>query len=59
MEFSDTLEPFTKVWITALWINPRLQAGPACTPVATNLGTWLVQNVAAPTGDVSASLKAA
>lgn len=47
VEFPLDAEPFSKVWITAQYYNPRSQTGPATTPVSTNLGTWLVQNVQA------------
>lgn len=29
----DTVAPSTEVWFTALWVNPKLQPGPACAPV--------------------------
>lgn len=31
----DTVEPGSKVWITAFWFNPRKQSGPGATPVYT------------------------
>ena len=45
--FNSNVQPFAKVWLTAAWVNPRQQAGVAGTPVSTNLGTWMVQNVPA------------
>ena len=33
--FPTTLEPGTKVWLTAFWYNPRGESGPACAPVST------------------------
>lgn len=30
-------EPGTKVWVTAVWLNPRLQRGPAASPVCTSI----------------------
>ncbi len=35
--FPGSLEPGTKVWITAAWVNPTLQTGPACTPRSTQI----------------------
>jgi hypothetical protein len=37
VDFPPTIAPGTKVWLTAFWINPRLQSGPATTPVDTYL----------------------
>lgn len=37
VEFDHTLAPGTKVYLTAFWFNPRLQSGPACTPVPTQI----------------------
>jgi len=31
----ESVEPGTKIWITAFWFNPRAQSGPAATPVWT------------------------
>lgn len=31
--FPESVAPGTPVWVTALWINPTLQPGPACAPV--------------------------
>ena len=36
--FPNTLEPGAKVWLTALWFNGRMQLGPACAAVGTNIG---------------------
>lgn len=47
VEFPLSAEPFSKVWITAQYYNPRGETGVCCTPISTNLGTWLVQSVAA------------
>jgi hypothetical protein len=35
--FPPATAPGAKVWFTAFWFNPRLQAGPAATPVSTNI----------------------
>ena len=35
VEFPATVEPGAKVWITAYWLNPRSESGPAATPVNT------------------------
>ncbi|MBB6429739.1 hypothetical protein [Algisphaera agarilytica] len=32
------VQPGTKVWVTALWVNPTEQPGPACAPVQTRIG---------------------
>ena len=45
VEFPISAEPFSKVWITAQYYNPRGETGACCTPISTNLGTWLVQSV--------------
>jgi len=37
VEFDHGLTPGTKIWLTAFWFNPRLQSGPACAPVATQI----------------------
>jgi hypothetical protein len=34
----DSVAAGSKVWLTAQWINPRGQAGVACTPVQTGVG---------------------
>jgi hypothetical protein len=36
--FPADLPPGTEVWLTARWLNPRLQPGPAARPVSTHLG---------------------
>lgn len=36
--FEPEVQPGTKVWITALWVNPTGQPGPACAPVQTRVG---------------------
>jgi hypothetical protein len=35
--FPATVTPGSKVWFTAFFFNPRLQNGPAATPVSTNI----------------------
>jgi hypothetical protein len=35
--FPNQLTPGTKVWLTAFWFNPRLESGPACAPVGTQI----------------------
>ena len=52
-------EPFSKVWITGQFANPRQQTGVASTPVSTNLGTWMVQAVEAEQPQTNSRLKAA
>ena len=37
VDFPITLPAGTRVWFTAYWFNPRLQAGPACNPVGANV----------------------
>jgi len=37
IHFPTATPPGAKVWLTACWINPRLQSGPFCTPVGVNL----------------------
>jgi hypothetical protein len=37
VNFDNSLEPGTKVWLTAFWFNGRKQSGPACAPVGVNL----------------------
>ncbi|MEM1444651.1 MAG: hypothetical protein AAGF84_01220 [Planctomycetota bacterium] len=36
--FEPEVLPGTKVWVTALWVNPTGQPGPACAPVQTRVG---------------------
>ncbi len=36
--FEDSVAPGTKVWVTALWVNPTDQPGPACAPQQTRIG---------------------
>jgi len=35
--FPETVAPGTQVWVTALWVNPTDQPGPACAPVKTHI----------------------
>lgn len=35
--FAETATPGTEVWVTALWVNPTDQPGPACAPVKTHI----------------------
>lgn len=37
VEFDAAVASGAMVWICAFWFNPRLQSGPACAPVSTNL----------------------
>jgi hypothetical protein len=37
VEFPATVQPGTKVWLTAFWFNTKSQSGPACAPVGTYL----------------------
>jgi hypothetical protein len=37
VQFPSTVEPGTKCWITAMWMNARGQFSPACDPVQTYL----------------------
>jgi hypothetical protein len=42
--FDNTLAPGTRVFVTAFFFNNKMQSGPACPPVATNLpgsGVWM------------------
>jgi len=48
--FATALEPFTKIWLSSCYTNPRGQAGPGSVPIATNLGTWSVRAVPATGG---------
>jgi hypothetical protein len=38
IQLADETPAGAKVWITAAWVNPRGQAGVACTPVMTGVG---------------------
>jgi hypothetical protein len=38
IELPPGVAPGTKVWLTACWLNPMLQAGPRCQPVSTHTG---------------------
>lgn len=44
--FPPTLPPFSKVWVSGFFFNPRKQSGPMADPVSTNLGTFVVQEAA-------------
>lgn len=35
--FPDTVAAGTAVWVTALWVNPTDQPGPACAPIKTHI----------------------
>lgn len=37
IDFDPTIEPGARVWITAFWVNPRLERGPASTPIDTRI----------------------
>lgn len=37
IEFPPTLAPGTKVWLTAYWLNTKMESGPACQPQGVNL----------------------
>jgi len=41
VRFNGELPPGTKVWLSAFWCNPRLQSGPPCNPVSTNIAGGL------------------
>ena len=45
--FPIALEPFSKVWLSATYNSPRGMSGPGSQPIATNLGSWTVQDVEA------------
>ncbi len=34
----SSVAPGTKVWLTAAWVNTKLQTGPACTPISRHVG---------------------
>ena len=40
VQFSSTLAPFARVWLTAFYSNARGQNGEMCTPIGTNVGSW-------------------
>ncbi len=35
--FAETVAPGTAVWVTALWVSPTDQPGPACSPIKTHI----------------------
>ena len=37
LSFPESVESGAKVWISAVWLNPRMESGPPSTPIATNL----------------------
>lgn len=37
VEFPPSLAPGTKVWLTAYWLNAKMESGPACQPQGVNL----------------------
>lgn len=43
--FSGKESPGSRIWITAQWINPRLQRGPASRPVCTNLPGGMLNSI--------------
>jgi hypothetical protein len=43
IDFPDA-QPFARVWLTAFWRTARGLSSPACAPISTNLGTWMVQS---------------
>lgn len=43
VEFPATAPAGSTVWLTAYWTNPRLESGPACQPVSTNIAGGLAQ----------------
>jgi hypothetical protein len=44
--FPLTVQPGSKVWITAQWFNNRKETGPACTPIFATIGFSNVQQAA-------------
>jgi hypothetical protein len=44
--FPETVTPGTTVWLTAQWVNPRDQPGPACAPVKTHINFTGLNNAA-------------
>ena len=52
LTFPHTLPPGTRVWITAFWLNDRLERGPASQPVGAYLGAGMAAVGAM--GDVAA-----
>jgi hypothetical protein len=47
LAFPADLPPGTQVWLTARWLSPRLQGGPAANPVSTHLGGGVAMRLAA------------
>src|SRR5690606_26227668 len=43
VEFSASVPPGSRVWLTAFWYNPRSQSGPAAAPVSARIGDGLAQ----------------
>jgi len=43
VEFPATVANGSRVWLTAYWTNPRLESGPPCQPVSTNIAGGLAQ----------------
>ena len=45
--FSNTVASGAKAWLTAFWFNPRMESGPACTPVPVTVQGGSVSSMAA------------